>query len=190
MTTTAERTPRAVPSRDADVPPERLRVLPRPREGTTALPSAARLAASRRDSDEMNVSFAIAARGEGQAVPPQDARRVGAMRRLVKARLTFCGLTHMTDTVSLVVSELVTNAIVHGRGTTVVFSMELKAGYLRVAVRNDVPVQPTVQYASDDAEHGRGLQLVEWCTAASGGNWGVSDGAEVWCEFPVKGEDQ
>jgi anti-sigma regulatory factor (Ser/Thr protein kinase) len=147
-----------------------------------------------RNGDAMDLKIGILLRRGDEPLRTQDARQVGVMRRIAAARLRHWGLEALVDGVMLVVSELVTNAIVHGRGT-VSLSMELRDGYLRVAVQNDVParpaIRPAVQIVSDDTEHGRGLHLVEWCTVTHGGSWGVSDGGTtVWCEFPAKGEDQ
>ncbi|WP_406011613.1 ATP-binding protein (plasmid) [Streptomyces sp. NBC_00637] len=137
----------------------------------------------------MTATVEIAQRQRGEEPPPQDARHVGAARHLVAAWLGYLLLSGMKDPVMLIVSELVTNAIVHGRGSQVTLTMQLEDGELYVAVDNDGPGKPALQHADDDAEHGRGLQLVEWCTVEQGGAWGISDGGSmVWCRLPAKGE--
>ncbi|MCX4826059.1 ATP-binding protein [Streptomyces sp. NBC_01142] len=139
----------------------------------------------------MSTDFEIAQRGPGEEPLSKDARRVGAMRRLAKARLSYCGLSGLKDTVALIVSELVTNAITHSGGTHVTFTMQLQDEALYVLVKSNVPGNPSVQKADDDAEHGRGLELVEWCTVTHGGTWGISDsGATVWCLLPATGVGQ
>jgi anti-sigma regulatory factor (Ser/Thr protein kinase) len=139
----------------------------------------------------MTATFQIARRDRGEELPPEDARRVAAMRRLTAARLDYCRLPHMTDSVTLIVSELVTNAIQHSGGVQVTLAMRLQDGYLHIVVSSDAPGKPVVQNADDDAEHGRGLKLVEWCTIAYNGTWGTSDaGATVWCLLPVGGASQ
>ncbi|WP_414820644.1 ATP-binding protein [Streptomyces rubrogriseus] len=139
----------------------------------------------------MEVNFGITLRGPAEPIPDQDARRVSRMRRLARARLNHCGLASMTDPVTLVVSELVTNAIMHSGGTQVGFRMQLRDGLLYLAVGSDAPGKPAVRKPNDEAEHGRGLQLVEFVVLGSGGVWGISDdGAAVWCLFPAKGEDR
>lgn len=144
-----------------------------------------------READAMEVNFGITLRGPAEPIPDQDARRVSGMRRLARARLNHCGLASMTDPVTLVVSELVTNAIMHSGGTQVSFRMQLRDGLLYLAVGSDTPGKPAVREPNTEAEHGRGLQLVEFVVLGSGGVWGISDdGAAVWCLFPAKGEDR
>ncbi|MGA5411593.1 ATP-binding protein [Streptomyces lavendulocolor] len=122
-------------------------------------------------------------------MPEHDARRVPRMRKITRARLNYCGLPCMTDPVTLIVSELVTNAIVHSGGTQIDFRMHLKDGLLYLGVGSDVPGKPAPRDADSNAEHGRGLQLVESMVAGLDGTWGVSeDGTTVWCLLPVKGE--
>ena len=166
---------------------------------STALPSGSVLAGQEetrlrrsapvRAVDVMQAHFGIGQRGPGEPVPEQDAHRVRRMRRLTRARLNYCGLSGMTDPVTLVVSELVTNAILHSGGTQVAFTMQLQDGLLYVSVGSDTPGKPAVREADSYAEHGRGLQLVECMVEGLDGTWGVSDdGTTVWCLFPVRGE--
>ncbi|MEU9774832.1 ATP-binding protein [Streptomyces sp. NPDC047968] len=124
-------------------------------------------------------------------MPELDAQRVPSMRRITQARLNWCGLRDMTEPVALIVSELVTNAIVHSGGTLVELRMQLQDGALYVAVGSDVPGTPTVSEADGEAEHGRGLLLVEYTVKSLDGVWGVSDDkTTVWCLLPAKGEAQ
>ncbi|MFI5682316.1 ATP-binding protein [Streptomyces sp. NPDC051636] len=145
--------------------------------------------------DAMDTAFCIMQRAPGQPVPTRDARRVPNMRRIARARLNLCGLTSMVEPVTTIVSELVTNAVVHSGGTEVTFRMQLQDGLLYVAVGSNGPgsTKPTVQASDADAEHGRGLQLVKHMVEESDGAWGVNDqGATttVWCLFPTKEGDQ
>ncbi|WP_418154257.1 hypothetical protein [Actinoalloteichus caeruleus] len=77
-----------------------------------------------------------------------------SMRRITRARLNWCGLRDMTEPVALIVSELVTNVIVHSGGTLVELRMQLQDGFLHVAVGSDAPGKPTVSEADSEAEHG------------------------------------
>ncbi|MFF5086004.1 ATP-binding protein [Streptomyces niveus] len=131
-------------------------------------------------------SFRISEYGRGEQPSPEDASRVGAMRRLARARLGYCNLTYMADEVSLIVSELVTNAIVHSNGTQVTLTLELRDGCLNIAVRSDKPGRPTVRTAKADEETGRGLYLVECLAEARNGSWGTTDdGSTTWCTLTV-----
>jgi anti-sigma regulatory factor (Ser/Thr protein kinase) len=84
---------------------------------------------------------------------------------------------------SLLVSELVTNAIVHGRSGAIV-DAELVAGVLRVAVTDDSPAPlPEVDlHPRTSAEGGRGLLIVSLLAS----RWGInpaSGGKAVWFEL-------
>ncbi|KAF3470070.1 ATP-binding protein [Streptomyces sp. Tu 3180] len=134
----------------------------------------------------MSVCFEVSPPRNEKSIPEGDARRVGAARRLAAARLRYCGLETLVDDATLIVSELVTNAIQHGRGAQVTFTMTVRDGFLRMAVHDETTGRPVVHDADNDAEHGRGLFLVDCLTAAHGGTWGTSDGgATTWCHLAV-----
>lgn len=85
----------------------------------------------------------------------------------------------VVDDVLLVVSELVTNAIEHGRG-----SVRLRVchdeGELRIEVTDDNEAAAQLGTVSEDGESGRGLLLV----AVLSRDWGVSDdGRTTWATF-------
>ncbi|MFD7003556.1 ATP-binding protein [Streptomyces mirabilis] len=134
----------------------------------------------------MSTCFAITRRKDSEGVPPEDASRVGAMRRLARARLKCCGLHKMSDDVALIVSELVTNAILHSGGTQITFGMTIRGGFLRISVHDEVPGHPEIRPANGDAETGRGLYLVASLVDAHHGTWGISEaGATIWCSLPL-----
>ncbi|KOV58812.1 PAS/PAC sensor protein [Streptomyces sp. NRRL WC-3618] len=95
------------------------------------------------------------------------------------------GLQENMDTVLLVVSELVTNALVH-TGGQVRLDLTVFNGRLRVAVADNsprTPVRPT--NIGWEATGGRGILLVEAMSAA----WGtvpVSGGKQVWSEIALE----
>ncbi|MCZ0975910.1 ATP-binding protein [Streptomyces albulus] len=137
----------------------------------------------------MTARFQIAKRSDHEAVRAEDARRVSVMRRLVKARLSYCGLSRMADDVVLIVSELVTNSIKHSGGTQITLTMRVRDGFLRLSVKDGMPGRPEIQDANGESETGRGLEIVEWITAARHGNWGISDdGTTTWCSLAITGE--
>ena len=91
------------------------------------------------------------------------------------------------DTALLLVSEVVTNAVLHGRGKAVL-DAHLAPERLEVGVTDDNPVPPEVQHVEEVlAESGRGMLLVEQLAA----RWGVeptaSGGKRVWFELPEVG---
>ncbi len=87
----------------------------------------------------------------------------------------------MRQSAQLLVSELVTNAVVHARSdVTVVLSLTVHA--LRIEVSDDDPTCPQARDAHDSATGGRGLRIVD--TVAS--RWGVlrhDGGKTVWFEL-------
>lgn len=93
-----------------------------------------------------------------------------------------------TDDVLLCVSELATNALVHGvppgRGFKLFLYWDGAEGRLRVEIHDsgDGKVPEGTPPPDPTAEHGRGLLLV----AALAAKWGVGErtpGKIVWCEF-------
>lgn len=114
---------------------------------------------------------------------PDDASGVAAARRFTRACLGDWGLDGTSDVAVLLVSEAVTNALLHtGRSP----SLQLRAGPagLRVEVRDASPALPAPRHPDATATTGRGLQLLDalasrWGTEAHGG------GKVVWFEVEV-----
>ena len=91
----------------------------------------------------------------------------------------------MLDDALLLISELVTNSLLHG-GPPILLAIECDGAGLHVRVRDGSPVPPRARDADDDAENGRGLTLVELLTST----WGVEPvadehgtGKQVWFEL-------
>ena len=86
------------------------------------------------------------------------------------------------DTVLLLVSELVTNAVLH-TSSVVRLKVRLGAGTLRVSVDDNCHEGPVRRTAGLDAVGGRGIALID--TLAS--RWGVDphpgNGKTVWFEL-------
>ncbi|MCX5008651.1 ATP-binding protein [Streptomyces sp. NBC_00638] len=136
--------------------------------------------------DLMSVCFEVSPRRTGEDVAEQDARQVRRARVLVAARLKFCGLEPLVDDVTLIVSELVTNAIVHSGSTQVTVTFAVVDSVLTISVHDEKQSVPEIRIAGRDAETGRGLFLVEHITTARGGVWGTSNaGATTWCSLPT-----
>ncbi|MCX5384887.1 ATP-binding protein [Streptomyces sp. NBC_00083] len=115
---------------------------------------------------------------------------VPAAREFAEGAVADWGFAHRRDDVLLCVSELVTNALLHGvpPGRGFLLRMGLCDGaVLRVEVQDSgggVPGIAGVRGAGD--EGGRGLLLVE----AMADKWGVGErdpGKAVWCEFVCPG---
>ena len=86
-------------------------------------------------------------------------------------------------TAELLTSELVTNAVLHGRGEPVL-AVEVDARRVRVAVHDDTPAVPVVRHPGPLAASGRGMQLIEGLAA----RWGVEPdarGKDVWFEIEL-----
>jgi two-component sensor histidine kinase len=96
----------------------------------------------------------------------------------------------LSNTVALVVTELVTNAILHAR-TDFQVRIEIAPPLVRLTVTDGSARLPVVRhYAAEDVT-GRGLGLVEaLCT-----RWGIDaaedgkEGKSVWCEVLIPDGD-
>ncbi|MFJ9816370.1 ATP-binding protein [Streptomyces sp. NPDC101151] len=106
-------------------------------------------------------------------------------RRLTHARLTGWSVCEDTcDSAALVISELVTNAIVHTASSRVVCELHDHDDTVRIAVRDEgcAPGEPHPSPQRPDEEHGRGLLLVDALCRA----WGAQEhgpGLLVWAEL-------
>jgi anti-sigma regulatory factor (Ser/Thr protein kinase) len=86
--------------------------------------------------------------------------------------------SEVVDDAVLLVSELVTNSVLHG-GPPVVVAVDCDEATLQVRVRDGSPSLPARRDAASGDENGRGLALVAEMSA----DWGVDteeDGKHVW----------
>ncbi|MGW7069974.1 ATP-binding protein [Streptomyces sp. NPDC054855] len=125
-----------------------------------------------------------------------DPAEVGRARRWARSRLAGSGIgadEPLAETLILLISELVTNAVVH-TGCPAVLRMRLPdlpdvpdeaaeagAGTVRVEVADASARPPKQRHADGDATNGRGLELVDgladrWGWQAEGA------GKSIWCE--------
>ncbi|MEU0113197.1 ATP-binding SpoIIE family protein phosphatase [Streptomyces bobili] len=110
---------------------------------------------------------------------PEDAAP-GRARRLARRALARWGMEDMTDSVELLVSEVVTNAVRYA--TRPVSLRLLRTDVLRCEVGDDVPQLPRLRQARATDEGGRGLYLVNRLAR----RWGatrLSTGKVVWFEL-------
>jgi anti-sigma regulatory factor (Ser/Thr protein kinase) len=127
---------------------------------------------------------AVRVEAEVQLMPHPKSVRVA--RRFCALTLTRFGLACCIETARLVVSELVTNAVLHAH-TPIGLRFEICGDELRIEVRDgfaEMTTTPRVIDVRDLPESGRGLLVVE----ALGGRWGWDQtraGKVVWCEVPV-----
>ncbi|AWW43179.1 ATP-binding protein [Streptomyces cadmiisoli] len=144
-----------------------------------------------RDGEVLHQRIAVAPRS-GDALPcAEDASRVRAIRRIAAARLRSCGLEALSTEVALIVSELLTNALMHSGTTEITLHLGLQDGFLHVTVIDGMPGHAARKPTTDDAESGRGLALVQAVASENGGTWGTSkDGAETWCSLRVPSKER
>ncbi|PNV32940.1 serine/threonine protein phosphatase [Streptomyces sp. DH-12] len=110
---------------------------------------------------------------------PEDAAP-GRARRLARRQLSRWGMEELSDSVELLVSEVVTNAVRYA--SRPVTLRLLRTGVLRCEVGDDVPQLPRLRQARATDEGGRGLYLVNRLAR----RWGatrLSTGKVVWFEL-------
>lgn len=140
------------------------------------------------------------AAGDGGAVDPPgitrsvrraDLKAVGEVRRALRELMRHRCRVDAAEVAELLVTELVTNALVHtDQGAEV--SVTLARARLRVEVRDYAARKPRPHVPSaDDGTHGRGLVLVQSLADA----WGVDaltpalgGGKVVWFELDGRGD--
>ncbi|PZG50340.1 hypothetical protein C1I98_10945 [Spongiactinospora gelatinilytica] len=103
---------------------------------------------------------------------------IGAARRFAGRALARWGLAELTDDVTLIVSELVTNSLAYGKGP-ITLTLRTDGRTVRGEVGDHGSALPTLLPADLFNEHGRGLILVN----AYADDWGVEPwphGKSVW----------
>ncbi|MFF2962389.1 ATP-binding protein [Streptomyces sp. NPDC057963] len=131
---------------------------------------------------------------EASVTLPSEPVSVAAARRYVDRVLTEWGLaagTEFADSIRLIVSELVTNAVQHTFGQSPTFTVDLKLEReeeLRIGVTDSHPRRPRRLPAAVQQDNGRGLVIVRCLAKERGGRLAVTPTADggktVWIELP------
>jgi len=114
---------------------------------------------------------------------PPDPASASAARRFVTEALKAHDID--VELISLLVSELVSNVILHAH-TPLEVTIRTRGAHLRVTVADESPVIPALKQYAADSVTGRGLTMID-LTAE---NWGIDEMAEgkaVWFEVPLDG---
>ncbi|MFE5794360.1 ATP-binding protein [Streptomyces sp. NPDC056503] len=117
---------------------------------------------------------------------PARTESVSRARHLTEERLLLWGRgTEIRDTAALVVSELVTNAVLHTASSRIVCELRQGADSVRIAVRDEGgPAGPRIRDCGAD-ERGRGLLIVDaLCEAWGAERTGHGTAQIVWAELP------
>lgn len=119
-------------------------------------------------------------------VLPAEPASAGLARRLVVDELHRVGCESRSDVAELLVSELVTNAVIHAR-TAISLRVGASEGFCRVEVADSSPALVPSQPRPNGPEEttGRGLVLVDMLAERWGQDEG-DDGKVVWFELARK----
>lgn len=112
---------------------------------------------------------------------PADLKSVRLARRFVAGVLASWRFDELQDSAELLVSELVTNAIVHAH-SSVELAVHLRPARVRVEVIDTARDHVRRRDAKDDEQSGRGMALIEALAVA----WGIDSllaGKSVWFEM-------
>ncbi|MHA4775825.1 ATP-binding protein [Streptomyces sp. MSC1_001] len=113
-----------------------------------------------------------------------DPAEVGRARRWARSRLAGSGIgadEPLAETLVLLISELVTNAVVHTGCPAVLRMLFAAEGGVRVEVADTSDRPPRPRHAEGEDTNGRGLELVDGLAD----RWGWEPegvGKSIWCE--------
>jgi two-component sensor histidine kinase len=131
---------------------------------------------------------------EASVTLPSEPASVSAARTYVLSTLAQWGLPATTDaaeTIRLIVSELATNAVQHTFGQSPTFTVDIELDrdeQLRIGVTDSHPRFPKRLPAAVQQDNGRGMVIIRWLAAESGGKLRVrptrEGGKTVSIELP------
>jgi anti-sigma regulatory factor (Ser/Thr protein kinase) len=123
---------------------------------------------------------------------PMETTAPSAARAFAKRSGCRSHAVDLLDDALLLISELVTNSVLHG-GPPIVLAIECDGDALHVRVRDGGPTLPVVADAPSGAESGRGITLVDLLSDT----WGVAPvadehgpGKAVWFELRRQPADE
>jgi anti-sigma regulatory factor (Ser/Thr protein kinase) len=119
---------------------------------------------------------------EVRASFPAEPASASAARRFIDRTLRHWSCDHLTDVASLLLSELVANAVLHAGTTIDVTARVMGGGRLRIEVGDGNARIPARKHYSRMSATGRGLLMVERMAT----DWGVTStpsGKVVWFEL-------
>ena len=115
---------------------------------------------------------------------PRDLTSPRQARRFVDEMLDRWDCRPAIETLQLLLSEVVANAVIHA-GSEPEVAVRLLDGYLRVEVADDSDIMPEPRPADSESLGGRGLHILE----SEAARWGVSrrpgGGKSVWFDVAV-----
>ncbi|MGW9031076.1 SpoIIE family protein phosphatase [Streptomyces sp. NPDC055722] len=123
-------------------------------------------------------------------IPRHDIRRVHAVRHFARDLMSAWGHTALTDEIEVLVSEVVTNSLIHAH-TEVDIRLSDYPDRVRVEVRDHDPHPPIPAVVldpngvgDDEAESGRGLLIAD-ALASAWGSAPAGRGKTTWFELPL-----
>jgi anti-sigma regulatory factor (Ser/Thr protein kinase) len=120
---------------------------------------------------------------------PAESLSVRLARQAARLVLTSWWLAHVEETAVLIVSELVTNAVRHARGTDVIeVNLHATRNWLRIEIHDTDPRWPRPRIPGECEESHFGFVLVD----ALATTWGVREtaaGKAVWADLDIRAGD-
>lgn len=114
---------------------------------------------------------------------PRDVRAVADARSFLREMAAAWSVESLLDEAELLLSEIVTNALVHTEGgASLGLRLDATSRTLTISVQDSSTRHPTERHADDEALGGRGLGIVE----ALATDWGVEvdgGGKTVWASL-------
>lgn len=114
-----------------------------------------------------------------------ERQNVSKARKFATDQARALGLEECVDVVELLVSEAVTNAVLHA-GTSLKVRLVWNGGLLRVEVTDGSPAKAVKREYGADAATGRGVTLID-ALAADWGTESTEEGKTVWFTVDAEG---
>jgi len=117
-----------------------------------------------------------------RVVVPGEVDQVTTLRRELQEYLTECGVREELDAVTLMVSELFTNAVMHGEAPRQA-RVDVSPEVIRVEVHDGSVQLPCVMPVDLHRIGGNGMRIVEGLSTAWGVRPAPPPGKTVWFEL-------